>query len=253
MIMRSNAAWTLLPYNIFEFTLLGELVAVMAGIPLGEYTHFALSMHLYKGDGTKQDEVELAQKASAWQPEKIPPPMPSMPSTSLEDLRRVTLWEADLRYSAKGINVTNYRDHIKKCKDDCAPYWAQLCLALLAYVLLINRKIEAAMTVLEEVSDPLSTALRNQPMVHALNIPGLEEEPRLLESRLHLLQYANRGRLPEERREQLWRGYHAEFLDSLGTAERAERRRQPAVSIKEWESRDGKLRERERQPELLKK
>jgi thymidylate synthase len=37
MIMRSNAAWGLLPYNVFEFTLLGEVVSVVADVPLGRY------------------------------------------------------------------------------------------------------------------------------------------------------------------------------------------------------------------------
>ena len=39
MMMRSNAAWTLLPYNIFEFTLLGELIS---GIPVSRYISMIL-------------------------------------------------------------------------------------------------------------------------------------------------------------------------------------------------------------------
>ena len=49
-IMRSNNAWTLLPYNIFEFTLLAEIVACRVGVELGSYTHHCISLHLYESD-----------------------------------------------------------------------------------------------------------------------------------------------------------------------------------------------------------
>ena len=49
-IMRSNNAWLLLPYNIFEFTLLAEIVACRVGVPLGSYTHHCISLHLYEDD-----------------------------------------------------------------------------------------------------------------------------------------------------------------------------------------------------------
>ena len=49
-IMRSNNAWTLLPYNIFEFSLLAEVVAGRVGVPLGSYTHSCISLHLYETD-----------------------------------------------------------------------------------------------------------------------------------------------------------------------------------------------------------
>lgn len=51
-IMRSNNAWTLLPYNVFEFTLLAEVVACRVGVPLGSYTHHCISLHLYQNDFT---------------------------------------------------------------------------------------------------------------------------------------------------------------------------------------------------------
>lgn len=49
-IMRSNNAWTLLPYNIFEFSLLDEVVACRIGVPIGSYTHHCISLHLYETD-----------------------------------------------------------------------------------------------------------------------------------------------------------------------------------------------------------
>ena len=55
-IMRSNNAWTLLPYNVFEFTLLAEIVASRVHVPLGSYTHHCISLHLYENDFTAAEK-----------------------------------------------------------------------------------------------------------------------------------------------------------------------------------------------------
>jgi len=46
VIMRANDAVRLLPYNLFEFSMLGELVARLTGLKAGRYRHLAVSMHL---------------------------------------------------------------------------------------------------------------------------------------------------------------------------------------------------------------
>ena len=46
--MRSNDVIWGLPYDMFLFTMLQELLASHLGVPLGTYTHFAGSMHLYE-------------------------------------------------------------------------------------------------------------------------------------------------------------------------------------------------------------
>jgi hypothetical protein len=46
--MRSNDAVWGLPYDVFLFTMLQELLASQLGVELGNYYHFAASMHLYE-------------------------------------------------------------------------------------------------------------------------------------------------------------------------------------------------------------
>jgi thymidylate synthase len=46
--MRSNDAMLGLPYDIFLFSFLQELMAVELGVSLGSYHHFAASLHLYE-------------------------------------------------------------------------------------------------------------------------------------------------------------------------------------------------------------
>ena len=45
--MRSNDAYFGLPHDLFCFTMLQELISCRTKIPLGTYTHYATSMHIY--------------------------------------------------------------------------------------------------------------------------------------------------------------------------------------------------------------
>ena len=46
--MRSNDIWLGYPYDVFNFTMLQELMAGMLGVEVGKYTHIADSFHLYE-------------------------------------------------------------------------------------------------------------------------------------------------------------------------------------------------------------
>lgn len=48
--MRSNDVMLGLPYDVFTFTALQELMAFKLNVPVGLYTHLANSMHLYERD-----------------------------------------------------------------------------------------------------------------------------------------------------------------------------------------------------------
>ena len=58
--MRSNDAVWGLPYDIFLFTFLQELMAVQLGLDVGPYRHFAASVHLY------QKHFDLAKRMIAF-------------------------------------------------------------------------------------------------------------------------------------------------------------------------------------------
>lgn len=66
-IMRSNNAWQLLPYNIFEFSLLAEVVAERIGIDFGTYAHHCLSLHLYEKDYQyAEDWLDIVQRSDGF-------------------------------------------------------------------------------------------------------------------------------------------------------------------------------------------
>lgn len=57
--MRSNDIWMGVPYDMFSFCFLQVLMAMELGVEIGEYTHYAGSLHLYQRD------YEKAKKNSA--------------------------------------------------------------------------------------------------------------------------------------------------------------------------------------------
>jgi hypothetical protein len=100
---------------------------------------------------------------------------------------------------------------------------------------------------LEEVEEPLRRKLLDHPILRGLDIPGLEENPVLLTSRLNLLQYSADKPIPEGRREMLWQTYYRQYLEDFSSAEMAERRRQSPETARDWEVRDKAA----KQPELF--
>ena len=56
--MRSGDFFLGLPYDIFAFTTLQEIVANTLGVPMGMYFHNVASLHLYESDATKVEEVQ---------------------------------------------------------------------------------------------------------------------------------------------------------------------------------------------------
>lgn len=250
-IMRSNAAWTLLPYNVFEFTLLGELVSVLTGVPLGTYTHNALSMHLYEASASTSDEIGLASKALEVHNDHLIPLMEAMPPTSWDDLARVTTWEADLRYAASGLNVTNYRRFMDRSEAECHPYWSSFCLTLLTHALMTHGHPKLARTVLEKIPDPFCRVLDGHPKLVASDAPSLEEDPVLLSSRESLLSFAARLNVDEAAREELWGEYEKDFLAANNAAVVGERRRQEALRVADWERRYRERSSRKQEPQLF--
>ena len=109
--MRSNDVIWGLPYDVFLFTMLQEMLAVEIGANLGSYRHFAGSMHLYERHAGWADRIVADQSAD-------PLPMPPMPS--LEGLDRFLEVEREIR--ATGASSVGL-----------APYWEELAAPLIEH------------------------------------------------------------------------------------------------------------------------
>lgn len=93
-VMRSNNAVVLLPYNFFEFSLLGELVAAELNVPFTRYVHWAASMHTVNAQNVLRDRVVEANDPTVLE-------MPAMPrGEALESAYAVARFEAQLRHAS---------------------------------------------------------------------------------------------------------------------------------------------------------
>ena len=90
--MRSNNALRLLPYNLFEFSLLAELLAAELEVELGPYWQVANSLHVY------EDELEAARSVSAPAAgsDLAMPPIPRGKG-ALERAAQLVHWETRMR------------------------------------------------------------------------------------------------------------------------------------------------------------
>ena len=61
--MRSNDIWMGVPYDMFSFCFLQMLMAMELGVEIGEYTHYAGSLHMYQRDylAARKNLSELPQ------------------------------------------------------------------------------------------------------------------------------------------------------------------------------------------------
>ena len=158
-LMRSNNAFILMPYNIFEFTLLAEAVSVETGIPLGGLVHSAISMHVYEENFVAaQRVVESFDEHPVFGSEIECPPIPQN-SSPLDSIRRLVILEADLRHASAGLSGANIEEWITQGNSQLDLYWRQLYFLLLLHVAKKNQT-QAALSALETViEDPWKTYL----------------------------------------------------------------------------------------------
>ncbi|KQR19143.1 hypothetical protein ASF79_15855 [Agreia sp. Leaf335] len=143
-VMRSNNAVTLVPYNFFEFSMLGELVASEIGVPFVRYVHWAASMHIY--DNMTERAGAIAGQAS---PRAITmPPMPA--GNAMEQGRMLAIHEAALRHAN---TLDELRDVAAAAHEELDEYWTALFDVLHAYGLAKRQHREEAKDVLEGLPD----------------------------------------------------------------------------------------------------
>jgi hypothetical protein len=156
MTMRSNNALRLLPYNLFEFTLLAELVAVEAGIALGSYWHTAQSLHVF------EPEVDLAAsyvEAGVDVHDAGPmAPMPSDPQPA-EQIAILVELEAQLRHAAATKRWDAIADLIRQADATLHDFWFELFAVLALF--LTAREGTAGCLDVDGLSGRMTPAIRN--------------------------------------------------------------------------------------------
>lgn len=118
VMMRSNDAYLGFPHDVFCFSMIQELIARAIGVELGEYHHFATSLHLYERD---------LDNASVYLGEGYQNPtfaMPAMPTgCQMQSLKSFL----DVEQRIRAGNISSARE-IK-----LPNYWRDLSLVLLRH------------------------------------------------------------------------------------------------------------------------
>lgn len=121
--MRSNDIYLGLPYDVFNFTMLQELVACRLGVKLGTYHHFVGSMHYYDRDSEKINAIITGHSETIED-------MPEMnPVTIEKELENFFDFEEQLRLTGKTTIAVS-------------AYFQPLAQVLLAYRQKLDRKKE---------------------------------------------------------------------------------------------------------------
>lgn len=104
--MRSNDTYFGLPHDLFCFTMLQEIVACRIDIPMGLYTHYATSMHIYE---THLDQINKYINEGKQEPIE----MPVIKDSSNETLSLVSK-EFDMTFSESIIDKLDdyWKDYV---------------------------------------------------------------------------------------------------------------------------------------------
>jgi thymidylate synthase len=129
LVMRSNNAVALMPFNIFEFTLLAEIVAIEAGLDLGPFRIDAMSMHAYDRDRDRVTEILASPSGGEFQ-------MPPIPATSdpLGQLDVLAKREAELRHQLHTLAGESLEQALAR-GEGLNSYWRPFFEVLLAHAL----------------------------------------------------------------------------------------------------------------------
>lgn len=113
VMMRSNDIILGLTNDFFTFTFLHEFVATQAGIPLGIYSHYASSLHVYESDLYKYRNMKR-ENVWGYQMKKMPPTFnPNKVYLAICDLHKTKITEC--------ISICNdYSDYERNLYLTCA-------------------------------------------------------------------------------------------------------------------------------------
>jgi thymidylate synthase len=131
VIMRANNALTVLPYDVFQFSMLAELIAAELGVLTGRYHHFAASMHIYA------DDLSLATDVADEPPPANSTPMPAMPrGDALAAAYRFIEVERSIRTAAvHGALLGLVSEQLTTSINDLGSYWSDLARIVLVWAI----------------------------------------------------------------------------------------------------------------------
>lgn len=129
-VMRSNNAFRLLPYNFFEFSMLGEVVAATLGVEMGPYLHDAASMHVYADNFEWNATKAVVDGPPGTSLEMPPMPRPHDGRVAIDQASELARLEARLRH---GYTLEEFAQVEAAARASLDDYWLDLFGVLAAW------------------------------------------------------------------------------------------------------------------------
>ncbi len=143
-VMRSNNAVTFLPYNFFEFSMIGEIVATELGVRFDRYVHWAASMHFFEQPASEREKILATTGPQAIE-------MPEMPEgAAMEMAYELARHEAKLRHASTLEEVEKVAANAREALGE---YWAGLFDVLHAYGLAKRGFVDEATAALDALPE----------------------------------------------------------------------------------------------------
>lgn len=166
-VMRANDALGVLPYDVFQFSMLAELVAASVGADFGRYHHFAVSMHIYEENRERAAEIVRSGPPQ----DRAPRTMEPMPrGNPLEAARRLVRFELEVRRMHAKMTPDAVRGLVQRATSELDPYWADFALTVTAWAAGLSpmhpdERARAFAEVVAAVRPPLRSLLERFPEV----------------------------------------------------------------------------------------
>ncbi|MCH9643634.1 MAG: thymidylate synthase [Gammaproteobacteria bacterium] len=130
VIMRANDAFSVLCYNIFEFTLFFEFFANYTNMTLGTYSHFSVSMHVR---GKRIEDIPLIDY------ERVHSlPMHKMPLVDKTTRKSLIDEEFNIKKAIMSQKESVIFNAAERIVNTYEPYWADMLITLLAQGTFVN-------------------------------------------------------------------------------------------------------------------
>jgi thymidylate synthase len=126
--MRSNDAYLGMPYDLYTFTMLQEIMADKLGIDVGTYTHVANSLHIYKKDIEAVKAIIADKSDSVY---KDFEPLDARLGTALDsEMANVYNVEATTRNLSKIVTLDKIESMLYAIKNE---YWRSVAAVIALY------------------------------------------------------------------------------------------------------------------------
>lgn len=127
VVLRSSNAARVLPYDLFFYSLIAEIVASELGVEVGSYHQFAVSLHIYDAD------VDLARAICSAERPAARPVMDPMPTkTAIADVS--ALLDLELRMRTAALPDARWAAEVLAAIElALPPFWQDFAGVLLRY------------------------------------------------------------------------------------------------------------------------